>query len=140
MKGVVGEAGQRPWKHGHQVETVQVPSEYQNRYRQRGTEATEKSEHSPTVPAIGAVKLFSAGESKHWWVQVGEFRSRDAARSQIEAVARRFSRLFDNAEGSVDGSGKAYRAMFTGLSEPAAREACSTVRSHGLPCIAGGRA
>ena len=95
---------------------------------------------APTVPAIGAVKLFSAGESKHWWVQVGEFRSRDAARSQIEAVARRFSRLFDNAEGSVDGSGKAYRAMFTGLSEPAAREACSTVRSHGLPCIAGGRA
>lgn len=94
----------------------------------------------PPAPAMAAAKAIAAGETRHWWVQVGEFRSRDAARSQIEAVARRFSRLFDNAEGSVDGAGRAYRAVFTGLSEPAAREACSTVRSHGVPCIAGGRA
>ena len=94
----------------------------------------------PPAPAMAAAKAIAAGETRHWWVQVGEFRSRDAARSQIEAIARRFSHLFDNAEGSVDGAGRAYRAVFTGLSEPAAREACSTVRSHGVPCIAGGRA
>ena len=95
---------------------------------------------SPPVSAAVVAKAIVAGETGHWWVQVGEFRSRDAARSQIEAVARRFSRLFDKAEGSVDGAGKAYRAVFTGLTEPAAREACSTVRSHGVPCITGGRA
>jgi hypothetical protein len=48
--------------------------------------------------------------------------------------------VFDNAEGAVDGGGRVYRARFFGLSESGAREACSAVRSRGIPCVAGGRA
>jgi D-alanyl-D-alanine carboxypeptidase len=75
--------------------------------------------------------------SRAWWVQVGEFRSRAAARSQIETVSHRFGRLFDNAEGSVENAGRTYRARFSGLSETAAKDACSTIRGRGMPCVAG---
>ena len=73
-------------------------------------------------------------EARNWWVQVGEFKSHRQAKAQVEDVSRRFARLFDNAEGSVDGAGRTYRARFSGFNEQAAREACSTVKSRGLPC------
>ncbi len=72
-----------------------------------------------------------------WWVQVGEFRSRAAAKSQIETVSHQFARLFNDAEGSVESAGRTFRARFSGMSETAARDACSTVRSRGIPCVAG---
>lgn len=73
-------------------------------------------------------------QARNWWVQVGEFRSHRQAKAQVEDVSRRFARLFDNAEGSVDGGGRVYRARFSGFDEQAAREACSTVKNRGLPC------
>ena len=73
-------------------------------------------------------------QARNWWVQVGEFRSHRQAKAQVEDVSHRFARLFDNAEGSVDGAGRAYSARFSGFNEDAAREACSTVKSRGLPC------
>ena len=79
-------------------------------------------------------------ELRSWWVQVGEFRSRQAARAQIESVAHRFARIFDDAEGTVDGGHNTYRARFSGLTEVAAHEACSTVKTHGVPCMASDRA
>ena len=73
-------------------------------------------------------------QARNWWVQVGEFSSHRQAKAQVEDVSRRFARLFDNAEGSVDGARRAYRARFSGFDEAAARQACSTVKSRGLPC------
>ncbi len=73
-------------------------------------------------------------QARNWGVQVGEFRSHRLAKAQVEDVSRKFGRLFDNAEGSVDGSGRTYLARFTGFDEQAARNACSTVKSRGLPC------
>jgi D-alanyl-D-alanine carboxypeptidase (penicillin-binding protein 5/6) len=81
-----------------------------------------------------------AREARDWWVQVGEFRSKSEARSQVAQVARRFSRQFDEAEGSVDGRGRNYRARFSGFTETAARQACGAVRSHGLACAVGRQA
>jgi D-alanyl-D-alanine carboxypeptidase (penicillin-binding protein 5/6) len=92
------------------------------------------------APQSAAAKATPAHEPRNWWVQVGEFRSRQAARSQIETVSRRYSSLFDNAEGVVDGGGHTYRARFSGLTQTAAHEACSTVKPHGIPCITGSRA
>ena len=94
-------------------------------------------------PVMGSIPLFAAHATPkpapvRWWVQVGEFRSRDAARSQIETISRQYSRLFDNAEGAVNGAGHSFRAVFSGLSEPAARDACTTLRNRGVPCVAGG--
>jgi D-alanyl-D-alanine carboxypeptidase len=81
----------------------------------------------------------SAGQARNWWVQVGEFRSRQAARLRIEVVSRRFASIFDSTEGTVDGRRRAYVARFRGLDETAAHEACSAVRSHGMPCQIGAR-
>jgi D-alanyl-D-alanine carboxypeptidase (penicillin-binding protein 5/6) len=81
-----------------------------------------------------------AREAQDWWVQVGTFRSHRQAKAQIDTVGRRFSRFFDDAVGKVDGHGRAYAAKFSGLSQTAARDACSTVRSRGLPCEAHGPA
>ena len=88
-----------------------------------GAVSTARGAQAPAKPA-----------ARNWWVQVGEFRSHRQAKAQVEEVSRRFARLFDDAEGSVDGGGRAYRARFSGFDEHAARDACSTVRSQGLPC------
>ena len=76
-------------------------------------------------------------EARNWTVQVGAFRSQREARRQLETVANRFARIFDNAEGSVDGGGRSYRARFTGFTESAARDACDAVKSRKIPCSAG---
>ncbi|MEO8927514.1 MAG: D-alanyl-D-alanine carboxypeptidase [Caulobacteraceae bacterium] len=86
------------------------------------------------VAAARAAPRPAKPEARNWWVQVGEFRSHRQAKAQVEDVSRRFARQFDNAEGSVDGAARAYRARFSGFNEQAAREACSTVKSRGLPC------
>ncbi len=74
--------------------------------------------------------------TRTWSVQVGEFRSKQAARAQVQTVSRKFANLLDSAQASVDGRRHAYRARFTGLTESAAREACSAARNRGIPCIA----
>jgi D-alanyl-D-alanine carboxypeptidase (penicillin-binding protein 5/6) len=73
-------------------------------------------------------------DSRGWWVQVGEFRSHRQAMSRVERLSREFARVFDEAEGSVDGHGGTYRAKFSGFNETAAKGACTAVRSHGGPC------
>jgi len=94
----------------------------------------------PLAVASAMPKAAPVREQRNWWVQVGQFRSRQAARAQIETMSRKFASLFDNAEGFVDGGRHTYRARFSGLTETAAREACSTVKSRGVPCMAGDRA
>ena len=84
-----------------------------------------------------AADALKRATSRVWWVQVGEFRSRAAARSQGETISHRFATLFGDAEGSVDAAGRAFRARFSGMSETAAKDACSTVKSRGIPCVAG---
>ena len=94
----------------------------------------------PLAVASAMPRPAPAREAHTWWVQVGQFRSRQAARAQIETVSHKFAGLFENAEGLVDGGHHTYRARFSGLTETAAREACSTVRNRGIPCLAGDRA
>lgn len=73
-------------------------------------------------------------EARSWWVQVGEFHSHRLAMNQIEQLSHKFARVFDDVEGSVDGHGRAFRAKFSGFNETAAKDACSAVRSRGVPC------
>ncbi len=76
-------------------------------------------------------------EARNWSVQVGSFRSKREARAQVEEVARRFARMFDDAEGSVDDAGRGYQARFSGFTESQARDACSAVKAKRIPCVAG---
>jgi D-alanyl-D-alanine carboxypeptidase (penicillin-binding protein 5/6) len=78
-------------------------------------------------------------DGRNWFVQVGKFRSRQAAETRIAFVSHRFSRLFDDAEASVGGRRRVYVARFTGMDRETAREACSAVRSHGIACTEGMR-
>jgi D-alanyl-D-alanine carboxypeptidase (penicillin-binding protein 5/6) len=87
-----------------------------------------------TVSSSMAAARVNHVETRTWSVQIGQFRSQRQARSQVETVSRKFASLFDNAEGAVDGRGHAYRAKFTGFSQQSAKEACTTVRSRGVPC------
>jgi D-alanyl-D-alanine carboxypeptidase (penicillin-binding protein 5/6) len=73
--------------------------------------------------------------ARDWWVQVGEFRTRKAAQSQIAEISRRFATLLHGAAPQVDGDHRAFRARFGGLTETAAKDTCSTVRNRGLPCL-----
>lgn len=77
--------------------------------------------------------------SHNWWVQVGEFRSRKAAGQQLSLVSRRYGGAFSDAHPSVEKAGRTWAARFSGFTEPNAREACSTLRSHGAPCRASNR-
>jgi D-alanyl-D-alanine carboxypeptidase len=79
-------------------------------------------------------------EARGWKVQVGEFRNQRQARAEVTRVAHRFAGVFDNAEGSVDGRGRSYRARFSGFTESTAHQACSTVKSRGLACAVVGPA
>ena len=93
--------------------------------------------HANAHPGPVSIAAAKATVPTHgWWVQVGEFRSRGAARIQVETLSRRFAGVFEAAEGAVDGGRRAYRARFLGLTETAAKEACSTVKSRGIPCVA----
>jgi hypothetical protein len=89
---------------------------------------------SMTVSTSMAAAKLTHADTRNWWVQVGEFRSHRLAMSRVEQLSHQFARLFDEAEGSVDGHGGTYRAKFSGFNETAARGACTAVRSHGVPC------
>lgn len=73
-------------------------------------------------------------EARNWVVQVGSFHSERDAKRQLESVANRFGRIFDNAEGAVDGGGRNYRARFSGFTEDAAKDACEAVKARNIPC------
>jgi D-alanyl-D-alanine carboxypeptidase (penicillin-binding protein 5/6) len=111
------------------------------RYAEARTQAADPIDliltRNAQTPATGAQAR--ATESRNWWVQVGEFRSRQAARLRIAVVSHRFSHLLDPAQAVVDGRRRDYVVRFKGLDESGAHEACSAVRSRGLPCTAGVR-
>jgi D-alanyl-D-alanine carboxypeptidase (penicillin-binding protein 5/6) len=78
-------------------------------------------------------------ERRNWWVRVGQFHSRQAAQLRVELVSRHLGRLLDGGQPEVAGHHRAYVAAIRGLDRTSAHEACSAVRSHGLPCVAGAR-
>jgi D-alanyl-D-alanine carboxypeptidase len=73
-------------------------------------------------------------ESGRWAVQVGAFKSKADAKSQIGLVEKKFARHFAKADGRVEKDGK-WRAQFTGLSEDAARDACGALKSKKMACM-----
>jgi len=54
---------------------------------------------------------------------------------QIELVEKKFSEQVDGARGAAEKQGRKYKAIFTGLSEANAKEACHTLKSKRLACL-----
>ena len=97
---------------------------------------TRSSVQPGALTVSSAMPAAKPREVRNWSVQVGVFRTRGAAEAQVSAVSRSFARLFDKADGTVAGHRRAFRARFSGMTETAARDACSAVRSRGIACIA----
>jgi|SRR5579859_143800 len=71
-----------------------------------------------------------------WAVQVGEFRSKGDAHKQIALVEKKFGDHFDGARGAAEKEGrKKYKAVFTGLGEDDARDACKALKAKRLACM-----
>jgi len=75
-------------------------------------------------------------ESGKWTVQVGAFKSKALARSQLALVEKKFSRHFARADGQVDdGPRGQWKAQFRGFSESSAREACGALKARRMACM-----
>jgi D-alanyl-D-alanine carboxypeptidase len=89
-------------------------------------------------PEPAAKSLTRNRESSHgrYLVQVGAFKQRDDARSQLNKISRTFSRHFDDAEGvigaKVDGF---FRAQFKGFDQDAAKAACAALKAKRMSCM-----
>jgi D-alanyl-D-alanine carboxypeptidase (penicillin-binding protein 5/6) len=68
-------------------------------------------------------------------VQVGAFKDRSAAQTQIKEMNRRFGQYFADAESEVgDKVGGFFRARFTGFTADAAKAACAALKAKKQTC------
>ena len=93
-------------------------------------------------PASKAGKVDVAGKSakSKWAVQVGEFRSKSDAHHQIALVEKKFGDHVSGGRGQADKVGHKYKALFVGLSENDAKDACRAMKSKRLACMVVGPA
>jgi D-alanyl-D-alanine carboxypeptidase len=100
----------------------------------------------PARPAADAARRDAKKDRRHakarggeWQVQVGAYKNKGQAKSELAAIQRRFSEQLDAAKGEVDGAQHGYyRARFTGLTAAEARGACAALTRHHQRCAAYG--
>jgi D-alanyl-D-alanine carboxypeptidase (penicillin-binding protein 5/6) len=74
-----------------------------------------------------------------WLVQVGAYKNRGQAQTQLKTIKARFSDQFDAAKGEVQGGSHGiFRARFRGLTATEAHEACSVLTRKHMNCAAYG--
>jgi D-alanyl-D-alanine carboxypeptidase len=88
----------------------------------------------PKSTPLHTEKKAESNKAGRWAVQVGAFKSKADAKTQISLVEKKFSRHFAKADGRVEKDGK-WRAQFSGFSESDARDACSAVKARKMPCM-----
>lgn len=71
-----------------------------------------------------------------WMVQVGAFKDRASAKTQLSKVGKTFASQFAEAEGRVeDAVGGLFRARYVGMTAVAAKAACSAIKAKGQSCL-----
>ncbi len=81
-------------------------------------------------------KLAKSDSGGKFLIQVGAFRQKSLAQQELKRITRKFSGQVAEAEGQVQSAASGeYRARFAGLSGPAARAACSSLKSAGQVCV-----
>jgi D-alanyl-D-alanine carboxypeptidase len=71
-----------------------------------------------------------------WQVQLGAYKSPSQARAQMARMNSKFAEVLAASEGHVEHASGNYRVRFAGLSADAAKDACSTIKAQGQPCMA----
>ena len=92
---------------------------------------------SQPVKVKAAAQGDRAGGQTSWWVQVGAFKDKSRARSQLAELKRRHPKRLGKADQGLTPSGSLFLARFLGLSGAAATAACDLLRSEGADCLAG---
>ncbi len=93
--------------------------------------------NNPAKPAAVAVKtsVNAAKAPGKWGIQVGAFKQRDLASTQIKLIEKRFGEVVGDADSVVNRAGGSYRAQFTGLAENDAKSACRTLVAKRQVCM-----
>jgi D-alanyl-D-alanine carboxypeptidase len=101
-----------------------------------GEQASLKIEltQAPAAKA-GKIEIARRDGKARWGVQVGEFRSKIDAHRQIALVEKKFADHFDGARGAAEKEGRKYKAVFSGLAETDAKDACRAMKSKRLACM-----
>lgn len=86
---------------------------------------------APRAPARATPNRAPAGQ---WSVQVGAFKDERVARNWLTEINRRFRSQFSGAERTVQTAGEWYRSRFVGLTEQAARDACTALSARRVTC------
>ena len=69
-------------------------------------------------------------------VQIGAFRQKTLARTELKRIGRKYADHFADAEGQIDSAASGeYRVRFSGFSAAAAKRACSSLKAAGQVCM-----
>lgn len=100
-------------------------------------DAEEPVANSPVPnPPARAAREPARPATGRYIVQVGAFKSKNDAQSQLRQMAQRFKAHFDDAASRVGSRTNGfYRAQFTGLTAEAARAACATLKAKRQVCM-----
>ena len=95
----------------------------------------------PAAAPVKAAAVKTAPKSKkkpagEYVVQVGAFKTQSDARTQLKKVGSSFEKHFDDAEALVASKVNGFfRSQFTGLTQDAAKAACTALKAKRIPCM-----
>ncbi len=91
---------------------------------------------APTRPAAAPSASSAAVLGGGYAIQVGAFRQRSAAQSQLRTLSRRFTDILANVDEEVGSAVNGFfRAQFTGFSAESATDACSALKAKRVACM-----
>jgi D-alanyl-D-alanine carboxypeptidase (penicillin-binding protein 5/6) len=100
---------------------------------------SDDEDDAKAVPSLRPTQVADKDDAPadgRYMVQVGAFRQKTDAVSQIKTISAKFGQQFAAAETSIgDAVGGLFRARFTGLSADAAKQACSALKAKHLTCM-----
>ena len=93
--------------------------------------------NNPAKPPPVAIKAsVSAAKARgKWGIQVGAFKQRALANTQLKLIEKRFGDAVADGDGVVSQGGGSYRAQFKGLAENDAKNACRTLVAKRQVCM-----
>ena len=93
--------------------------------------------NNPAKPPPVAIKAsVSAAKARgKWGIQVGAFKQRALANTQLKLIEKRFGDAVADGDGVVSQGGGSYRAQFKGLAENDAKNACRTLAAKRQVCM-----
>lgn len=101
-------------------------------------DADEEGEGDADGPAAAPARpvVTAGGTGNGYVVQVGAFRQKSQAQSQVSDISRRFADVFADAQADIgDAVNGFFRAQFKGFSAESARSACTALKARRVSCM-----